>query len=76
MTATSIDNDVLQNTITITVTPDCTKALVGATAATSYPDQTNPYASSSSLLTVASSSSVFFTNPYYSDCGAQTCYLE
>jgi hypothetical protein len=72
LTAASIDNEVKQATITITVMRDCSIALIGATAATLHSDQTIPYVSSSSWLTVASSSSVFFTNPFSASCGAIT----
>ena len=35
-------------------------------------DFTSPYGSSESFVQVASSSSVFFNNPYFSECGAIT----
>jgi len=58
---------------------NCAIALNGALAASSHPNQEIPYVNSVSKVTVASTYSVFFTNPYSSVnvCGAITaCSLH
>jgi hypothetical protein len=51
---------------------DCAIALTGATQPTAHPDQVVNFVDSLTLFEVASSASVFFTNPYSSQCGAIT----